>query len=123
MEIRNKKNHPLKHAFNGLRWALRTQNNYRIHLLISLAVVISGVFFRISYYEWLLIFVLITVGLVVEAINTALEAATDAITREWSEDIKIAKDVSAAAMLTFAFGALCIAVLIFIPKIVVFLGF
>jgi diacylglycerol kinase (ATP) len=55
-------------------------------------------------------------------LQTGLEATTDAITKEWREEIKIAKDVSAAAMLTFAVGAVIIAGMIFIPRIMVLLG-
>lgn len=72
--------------------------------------------------EWLMVIFLITMGLVIETLNTGLEATTDAITKEWREEIKIAKDVSAAAMLTFAVGALIIASMIFIPKIIVLVG-
>ena len=56
-------------------------------------------------------------GLVIETINTAIEEATDAIDTKIREDIKIAKDISAAAMLIYAIGAIVIALMIFIPKI------
>jgi diacylglycerol kinase (ATP) len=65
---------------------------------------------------------MITMGLVIETFNTGLEATTDAITKEWREEIKIAKDVSAAAMLTFAVGAVIIAGMIFIPRIMMLLA-
>lgn len=60
---------------------------------------------------------MITVGLVVETINTGLEQTTDAIDRKIREDIKIAKDVAAAAMLIYSMGATAIALMIFLPKI------
>lgn len=60
---------------------------------------------------------MITVGLVVETINTGLEQTTDAIDRKIREDIKIAKDVAAAAMLIYSMGAAAIALMIFLPKI------
>jgi diacylglycerol kinase len=61
---------------------------------------------------------LIFIGIMVEAINTAIELTTDAIDKEWRTDIKLAKDVSAAAMLIFSLGALIIACIIFVPKII-----
>ncbi|MBP9816253.1 diacylglycerol kinase family protein [Candidatus Woesebacteria bacterium] len=106
-----------KHAYDGVLWALRSQPNYRIHIVFSTIAVFLGWTLAIDYYEWLLIILLITMGLVIETLNTGLEATTDAITREWREEIKIAKDVAAAAMLTFAVGAVIIAVMIFVPKI------
>ena len=106
-----------KHAFEGLRWVLKTQPNYRIHLILSVVALFGSWFFRVSYTEFLIIIFLITMGLVIETINTGIEATTDAIDRKIREDIKIAKDVSAAAMLLFAIGSFLIACIIFIPKI------
>jgi diacylglycerol kinase len=107
-----------KHAFDGLIWSLKTQPNYRIHLFLSLLSIIGGIILKISYFEFLLIIFMITVGLVVETINTGLEQTTDAIDKKIREDIKIAKDVAAAAMLIYALGAFIIACIIFIPKII-----
>lgn len=105
-------------AFNGLIWTFTTQPNFRVHFFLSFSAIISGWFFKISYFEFLTILLLIFIGLTIESINTAIEEATDAIDNEWREDIKIAKDVSAAAMLIFSAGALVIACIIFIPKII-----
>ena len=106
-----------KNAYNGLVWSLKTQPNYRIHLFLSLTSIFFGFYLKISYFEFLLIVFLITVGLAIETINTAIEEATDAIDTKIREDIKIAKDVAAAAMLIYAIGATVIALMIFLPKI------
>lgn len=106
-----------KHAWDGLIWSLKTQPNYRIHIFLSILSIIGGFVLKISYFEFLLIIFLITVGLVVETINTGLEQTTDAIDKKIREDIKIAKDVAAAAMLIYAIGAFVIACIIFIPKL------
>jgi len=108
-----------KNAFNGLVWSFKTQPNYRIHLSLSLMSIILGFYLKISYFEFLLIVFLITLGLVIETINTAIEEATDAIDTKIRGDIRIAKDVSAAAMLIYAIGATVIALIIFIPKIII----
>ncbi len=107
-----------KNAFRGIIWALKTQPNYRIHIFLSTLSIVGGVVFYISYYEWLMIILLIMVGLVIETINTAIEATTDSIDEKWRDDIKIAKDLSAGAMLFFAIGSFVIALIIFIPKII-----
>ncbi len=109
-----------KNAFNGLVWAFKTQPNYKIHIVLSLLSIFGGVFLQISYFEWLTIVVLIAVGLAIETINTAIESTTDAIDKKWRNDIKIAKDVAAGAMLIFAIGAFLIAGFIFFPKILNF---
>jgi diacylglycerol kinase len=108
----------IKYALEGMLWAFRTQANYRIHFLFSLAALIGSYILKVSYEEWLIVLMLIFIGIMVEAINTAIELTTDAIDKEWRTDIKLAKDVSAAAMLIFSLGALIIACIIFVPKII-----
>lgn len=108
----------VKHAVDGLMWALHTQPNYKIHLLLSAISLIAAVVLKISYLEFLIIVFLITVGLVIETLNTGLEQTTDAIDRKIREDIKIAKDVAAAAMLLYAVGSFIISGIIFVPKII-----
>jgi diacylglycerol kinase len=107
-----------KNAFAGLVLAFKTQPNYQIHLTLSLLSIIGGIILKISYFEFLLIIVLIFTGLAIETINTALENTNNAIDQKIREDIKIAKDAAAGAMLIYALGALIIALIIFVPKIV-----
>jgi len=107
-----------KNAFNGIKWALKTQPNYKVHISLSLLALLMSWFFNISEIEFLIILLLILIGFVIETINTSIEATTDAITKQTRDEIRIAKDVSAAAMLIYAFGAVLIAGYIFIPKIV-----
>ena len=107
-----------KHAFDGLIIAFSTQPNYRIHLFLSLLSIGGGLVFHVRYEEFLVIGVLITVGLVIETINTAIEETCDAIDEAIRPDIKIAKDTSAAAMLIFAIGSSVLAAFIFVPRII-----
>lgn len=111
-----------KNAFSGFIWVIKTQKNFKIQLFLSLLSLVGGIYFKITYEEFLVIGVLITVGLVIEVINTAIEEAIDAIHKDWQEAIKIAKDVAASAMLIFSIGAFIIACIIFIPHIFVFFG-
>ena len=106
-----------KHAFDGIVWAFNTQPNFKIHVIVSFFVILTGFFFTISLSEWIILTLTITIGLVIEMINTGFEETTDAIDLKIREDIKIAKDVAAGAMLTYAIGASIVAGLIFIPKI------
>lgn len=118
-----------KHAFSfnnalsGIRWVIKTQANFKIHLALSLLSIIGGFVLGITYEEFLIILTLIGIGLAIETLNTAIEEAIDAIHKDWTEEIKIAKDVSAAAMLIFAVTAFIIACIIFIPKIFKLLTF
>ena|SRR3989338_267332 len=110
-----------KYAFKGLKWAYSRHPNYRIHLLLSILSVIFGTVLGISYITWIFLIFTITLGFVIESINTAIEATCDAIDTNFREDILLAKDVSAAAMLIYSIGAILIAFCLFVPKILTLL--
>lgn len=107
----------LKTAIAGLWWAIGTQPNFRVHLVLSVFALIGGWYFRVTATEMLILVFTIVLGLASEMINTAIESMTDLITKEWRTEAKIAKDVSAGMMLVTAAGALIVAAVIFIPRI------
>lgn len=106
-----------KNAFAGLFWAIRTQPNFRVHLICAVAAIWLGNYLGITSTEMMIIFFTILLGLAGELINTAIEAVTDLVTKEVRQEAKIAKDVAAGMMLTIAMGAVGIAGYIFIPYI------
>lgn len=101
------------HAFAGIWWAVKTQPNFRVHIILASVACYLGWYFSITNVEWSILIFTIVLGLSAELINTALEAMTDLITKEWRAEAKIAKDVSAGMMLTVALGAVCVALAIF----------
>lgn len=105
------------HAAEGIWYAVRTQPNFAIHLFISLIVISAGWWFGLSEAEWLAIGLTISVGLVIEMINTAIEATVDLITSEINPLAKIAKDCASGAMLIYAIGATVVGILIFLPRL------
>jgi diacylglycerol kinase len=112
-EILRKHTISFKNAFAGIVWALRTQPNFRVHLVLSAIALGVSAYFQITRTEWAIIIFTIVLGLTAEMVNTAIESMTDLITKEWREEAKIAKDVSAGMMLTTAFGAFIIAIVVF----------
>jgi diacylglycerol kinase (ATP) len=111
-----------KNAFSGLRWAVTTQPNFRVHIVLSLIALFLCKELGVSPIEGAIIVFTIVLGLASEMINTALESMTDLITTEWRKEAKIAKDVAAGMMLTVAFGAVSVAILILGPKLLVRFG-
>lgn len=110
-----------KHAFDGLVFAIKTQPNFRFHLLATIVVALLGVYFSISYIEWLVIIFTINTVLVAELVNTSIEAMVDLITLERRTDAKIAKDVAAAMVFVSASLSVVIALIIFTPKLIALL--
>uniref|UniRef100_A0A7C4M331 Diacylglycerol kinase family protein n=1 Tax=candidate division CPR3 bacterium TaxID=2268181 RepID=A0A7C4M331_UNCC3 len=117
-----KKHHiSFKHAWDGLVWAFTTQPNFKVHLSLSLFVLVLGVLFKITYIEMIILVFTIIFGLGIEMVNTSIEALTDLVTTEYKKSAKIAKDVAAGMMLLTALGAVFVASLIFIPRILLLL--
>lgn len=106
-----------KHALDGFVYAVRTQPNFRFHLLATFVVMLLGLYFSISPVEWLILVFTINMVLVAEMVNTSIEAMVDLITLEKRADAKIAKDVSAAMVLISATLSVIVALIIFLPKI------
>lgn len=104
-----------KHAFDGVMWALKTQPNFRVHLTISFLVLFFAWFFRVTSTEWMILVFAIVLGLSTEMVNTAIEAMTDLITKDYRVEAKIAKDVSAGMMLMTAIGTAIVGLIIFVP--------
>lgn len=105
------------HAIMGVWHAIKTQPNLKVHLLIGAMVVLAGWWFDISRIEWLIILFTIMWVLVSEMINTSIEAVVDLISKEYSVEAKIAKDVAAGVVLVGAVGAVIVGVVIFGPYI------
>src|SRR4051812_22288061 len=62
-------------AFEGLFYLFRTQRNARIHLIIAVVACVLSAWLRISRVEWAIIVLMIAIVLILEGLNTAIEAA------------------------------------------------
>ena len=105
------------HAFRGLWYALRTQRNMRVHVLIALIAIILGIILRISAVEFALVFVAITGVFIAEMFNTVIELCVDLASPNYHPLAKIAKDVSAGAVLLSAMLSVVIGLFVFIPHL------
>ena len=110
------------YAFEGLKYAFKYEQNILVHSLATILVIIAGIFFKISLMEWLIITLIIGLVIATELINTSIEATIDLITQETHPLAKIAKDTAAAAVLIFGLAAIIIALIIFLPKILILIG-
>ncbi len=103
-----------KHAFDGLLYAISTQPNFIVHGVISSIAISLGILTGLSKTEWAMLVIVIGTGLVIELINTSIEAVVDLATQQWKHPAKIAKDTAAAAMLVYAVAATIFALFIFL---------
>ncbi|AID44475.1 diacylglycerol kinase [Candidatus Arthromitus sp. SFB-mouse-Japan] len=98
-------------------YAVRTQMNMKIHLLIAFFIMSISLFYDITKIELIILSLTITLVVFAELVNTAIEIAIDATTNYYHPLAKIAKNISAGAVLLTALNATFIGYLIFWDKI------
>ena len=106
-----------KYAIEGIKTALKTEKNLKIHIAIMILVIIAAIILKISIIEWIICIILFGFVVSLELVNTAIETTVDLITLEKNPKAKIAKDVSAGAVLISAITSAIIGLIIFIPKL------
>jgi diacylglycerol kinase len=104
-------------AFEGLRAVIIKGRNFRIQIIIGFIAFVLGITLGLSHEEWLDLTIIITLVLVLELINTSIEALVDLVSPEIRQKAKIAKDVAAATVLVASVGSIVAGVLLFLPKI------
>ena len=104
-------------AFKGLGHAVKTQLNFRVHLVLAVIAISLGWYLQLSSSEWLWIIFSIGLVLLTELVNTAIELLVDLVSPEFNETAGKVKDIAAAAVLVTAFTALSIGIIIFLPKL------
>lgn len=107
----------VSHAWSGLVYTFRTQRNARWHVVGGLAVVALATWLQLDLVRWAIL--ALTIGAVGagETINTTVEAMVDLLSPEWHERAKVAKDVSAGAVLLLAMTAIVVGLLILGPPL------
>lgn len=109
------------YAFKGVYYALKFNQNLRIHFGMAILVIASSLFFRVNGFEMGILGVMILLVISAEMVNTAIEQMVDYVVREHSKEAEIAKDVSAGMVLVTAIGSVIVGVLVFTPHVLKFL--
>lgn len=105
------------HAFQGLRYALRTQRNARIHLTAGIVVFGAGALLGLDWLELAIITLSIALVFLAELLNTVTETVVDLVTNEHHPLAKTAKDVAAGAVFWAAIGSVIVGLLIIGPHL------
>jgi diacylglycerol kinase len=105
------------HGFIGIYYNIKTQVHFRFHLIAAIVVIIMGILYKITFYEWLIVTLLITAIMAAEAMNTAIEETCNLLHPDIHPHARMAKHSAAASVLILSIGALIIGAIIFTPKI------
>lgn len=105
------------YAVAGVIYSIRTQRNMRIHFIAALLVLGLAIYLRISSRELMIVFFAITLVIMAELFNTAIEAVVDLCVQEFHPLARIAKNVAAGAVLMTALNAVVVAYIIIYPRL------
>lgn len=103
-----------KYAFEGIWYTVLNEAHMRFHIVAAVFVVIFGVMYELSPCEWAVLIITISAVTALELVNTACERICNLYSKEKHPLIKIAKDVSAGAVLISALGSIGVACFLFI---------
>ena len=116
----NKLINSFKYAIRGIKSALKSEQNMKVHFIIMELVILMAIILNISTFEWLIILICFMSVISSELFNTAMEKCVDLASPKFNELAKLAKDISAGAVLITAFFSALIGLIIFLPKIIIF---
>jgi len=107
-----------RYALTGVKDALQSEPNLRFHFFVAIIVFVLAIFLKFTNFELALLIITISMVIVLELVNTAVEKIVDLHSKEISDEARTIKDISAAVVLLGAIASILIGFLLFLPKLV-----
>lgn len=104
-------------AARGIVFLLKSEQNARIHAIITISVGILAYILEVSRLEAAVLFISVILVFAIEIINTAIEKIFDICHPEDHNLIRGVKDAMAGAVLISAIIAVVVGFLVFLPYI------
>lgn len=105
------------YAIDGILYAVRTQRNMRIDMVVTLLVLTGCFFTDLNKFEFLMITISVTMVISAEMMNTAIECTVDMSANYYHPLAKIAKNVAAGGVLITAINSVIVGYIIFGDKL------
>lgn len=102
-----------QHAWNGLVKVVKEEQNFRVELGVAIVVMIMALMFRVSRLELVILILVSGLVLIMEIINSAVEAISDALKPKLDIYVKQIKDMVSAGVMMAAITAAVVGCLIF----------
>lgn len=103
----------VNNAVDGIVYAFRTEHHLKVHFAISTLVLVFCLVVELERIELLAVFFAITMVLVAEMFNTAMEAIVNMHTLSHHPLARVAKDVAAGGVLLASLNAVAAGYLVF----------
>ena len=105
------------YAIEGIVYSFKKGTHFKIHVAAAIVVVILGLIYAISSFEWLVVLLISSAVIAAEAFNTAIEETCDILHPEHHPGARLAKHCAAGGVLILSIAAVIIGLIIFLPKI------
>ena len=109
-----------RYAFAGIVFAVKNNQNFKVHFFLALVAIILGILVKITLLEWCALVLVITLVLSLEMFNAVTEEVVNLISTDYKKEAKFVKDVGAGMVLVAAIGSVIVGVIIFLPHILKF---
>lgn len=106
-----------KHALDGVAHVLANERNARIHLMVTVLVIIMAIWLHLELTKWALLLIAIGLVFTAEMLNTVAELLVDMVIQHEHPIAKTAKDVAAGAVLLMAAVAAAIGFIVMGPPL------
>jgi len=105
-------------AIEGFLYVVKTERNMRIHFLSAIFILLLGIYLNFTPHELMVLAITITLVLVAEMINTAVELIVDIVVEtEFHPIARVVKDASAGAVLLTVVNAIIVGYMLFAGKV------
>ena len=101
-------------AIDGFIYTLKTQKNMRIHFFIAASVFIISLFLKLTRVEFIILCCTVTLVLVAEMLNTAIELLIDIVTKKYHPVARVVKNISAGVVFICSANAVLVGYLLLV---------
>jgi undecaprenol kinase len=105
----------LKHALDGMVYAISHEKNFRIEILMAVFVIGLMLVLKLKNWEIIVLLLMIMWVLVLELVNTVFERVVDILKPRIHPYARLIKDLTAAVVLISSIVAVIIGIIIFYP--------
>ena len=105
----------LKHAIDGMFYAIKHEKNFRIEVMMAIFVIAMMFVFKLKNWEIIVLVLIIMWVLILELVNTVFERVVDILKPRIHPYAHLIKDLMAAVVLLSSIVAVIVGVIIFYP--------
>jgi len=120
------KQHSMAESFNsaieGFFYVIKTQKNMKFHFLAAVCMLLLAIYLRIPFVQILILCGTISLVLIMEMVNTAVEHTIDMVMETFHPLARVIKDIMAGSVLIAALNAFVIGYVIFQQRLGLDLG-